>query len=134
MAKQISDYGVEFLNVELKFALELIAEEGEIVSPDDLFLWMAQATRNMLKFGFGYNAKSRSFTVSVTDKGSVVGDAKALCLTQHGKDHFSALQKCYFIFEVCGRGEMKEEIIAPNLERREEILQEQLAGLLKKKS
>lgn len=127
------DYGIEFLNVELKFAVELVAEDGELLTDEDLVLWMAEATRNMFKFGFGYNSKSRSFTVSVTDRGSVVGDAKPMCLTQHGKNHFAALQKCHFIIEVCGRGEMREEIIAPNLERREEVLQEQIAGLLKKK-
>jgi len=126
------DYGIEFLNVELKFGVELVADEGEILSNEDLLLWVAQATRNMFKFGFGYNAKSSSFTVSVTDRGSVVGDAKPLCLTQHGKNHLAALQKCYFIIEVCGRGEMKLDVIAPNLERREEVVEEQIAGLLKK--
>lgn len=134
MAKSGSDYGIEFLNVEMKFSVDLIGDEGEILSDEDLLLWMHQSARNMFKFGFGYNAKSRSHTISVTDRGSVVGDAKPMCLTQHGKDFFAALQKCHFIIEICGRGEMREEIIAPNLERREEVLQEQLAGLLKKKS
>jgi len=127
------DYGIEFLNVELRFSVELVADDGEVLTDEDLALWMHQCARNMFKFGFGYNSRSRSFTVSVTDRGSVIGDAKPLCLTQHGKDFYAALQKCYFIIEICGRGEMKPDLIKETLSRREEILEEQIAGLLKKK-
>jgi len=132
MATKASDFGVDFLNINLKFDVELLADDSEILSSDDLYLWVSQATRNHIKFGFGYNHKSKSYTVSVTDNGSVIGDAKPACLTQHGKSHVSALQKCHFIIEICGRGTLVEEVILDNLVRREEVLQEQLAKLLRK--
>jgi len=128
------EYGIEFVNVELKFSLDLVAEDGETLSPEDLLLWVGQIARNHVKIGFGFNSNSSSMTVSLTDRGSVKQGEKPPCLTQHGKTHLSALQKCYFIYEILGRGSLDEKIINPALERREEYVEEQIAGLLKKKS
>jgi len=129
-----ADYGIEFVNIEIKFDLALIAEDEEILSLDDLFLWAEQASRNFMKFGMSYNERSSSYTVSVTDKGALPPSEKPPCITQHGKSLLSAFQKCYFLIEVCGDGRVFKSAIEHRLQQREDVLSEQLAGLLKKRT
>lgn len=100
VAKQ-SDWGVEFVNIEVKHKPALYFEGGKVPSLPELIAWCEQCAPNFWRFGFGYNERTKSFTVSATDRGSMPVDQKPKTLTQHGKSFHSALVKLYVILEVC---------------------------------
>jgi len=105
MANQSStkkDYGVEFVNIELKFRPAMyIGKEEELPNADQLGKWLEDMAGNFYRLGFGYNERSSSFTASLTYKGGKTTDTPP-CVTQHGKTWLSAVQKLYIVFEVCG--------------------------------
>lgn len=100
--KPKQDYGVVFVNIELKFSPELYFQKSEVI-PDEAFLfnWLAQMAPNYWRFGFGYNGQSSSFTASATYRGGLTTDTPP-CLTQHGRSPLSALLKLYVVLELCG--------------------------------
>jgi hypothetical protein len=135
MAKTAQDFGIEFVNIELAYSLDLLADDGEIPGVDGLLQWVEKSTKAFCKVSMGYNEKSHSFTVSFTDKGSRPVGENAPCLTQHGKTLLSALAKVYFLIEVLGDGTLKSSAMIENLlEEREDYIAQQLVGLLKKRS
>lgn len=126
------DYGIEFVNIEMKFSVELLAQDHEIPSMEDMFSWMARATsKQFFKFGVAYSDRTHSFTVSVTDKGGKP-DIKPPCLTQHGKSIESALTKVYFLIHILGEGDLDASRIERALDDREEQLQLALLQMMKK--
>lgn len=126
------DYGIEFVNIEIRFQVELLADEGELPTIGDLLAWMDKSTsKQFFKFGFSYSERSHSHTVSVTDRGQAPS-IKPPCLTQHGKSLESALVKCYFLINVLGEGDLDKERITRALDDREEYLQKKLLEVLGK--
>lgn len=125
------DFGLEFLNFDLKYPLDLLLGDDDDI-PEDLFLWIEEKAPQFFKFSFGFNENSRSFTCAITDRGSRPLSEKAPCLTQHGKSVVSALSKCYFLIEICGGGAMNKERISLNLGEREDYVTQQMVGLLRK--
>lgn len=97
-----TDYGVEFVNIELKFKPELYFQNGDVI-PDasTLIKWQEDMAQNFYRFGFSYNERSSSFTGSCTYKGGKTTDTPP-CVTQHGKSYLSVVCKLYVVFEVCG--------------------------------
>lgn len=134
MGKETKDYGIEFVNVEIKYPLETLVEDGELPGESELFMWIGEKARNFIKIGFGYAESSHSFTASATDRGSIKQGEKPLTLTQHGKSPLSALHKLYFLLELCGDGTCQVGPMERRLMEREDYVSQQLVGLLKKKS
>lgn len=126
------DYGIEFVNIDMKFSVELLAQDGEIPTVSDMFAWITRATsKQFFKFGIAYSDRTHSFTVSVTDRGGKT-DEKPPCLTQHGKSVESALTKVYFLINVLGEGDLNPSRITRALDDREEELQANLLKMMGK--
>lgn len=96
------EYGVEFVNIELKFKAELyFSKEDVIPNEADLFSWVGDLAKDFYKFGFGYNERTNSYTASVTYRGGKPSELPP-CVTQHGSSPLSALRKLYVVLELCG--------------------------------
>lgn len=102
MADKKTDYGVEFVNIDLKFKPDLyFSKEDVIPDANALLEWITAMAGNFYRFGFSYNERSSSYTCSCTYKGGKTTDTPP-CLTQHGKSAISALLKVYVVMELCG--------------------------------
>lgn len=125
-----SDYGIEFVNIELKFKPSLYVGKGEEL-PDEpaLCKWLEDMAGNYYRFGFGYNERSSSFTASLTWRGGKVTDP-APCVTQHGKTWLSACQKLYIVFETCGGAREGLKFASDALEQLETYIQDAVSRLM----
>ena len=132
MASEKKDWGIDFINIEIKYPIETLMDDSEYPTPEQCFTWIGSKNRNFIKFSFGYNERSRSHTATATDSGSNAKDEKPRAITQHGKSPLSALMKLYFLVEICGLGEVKPEVIETHLGEREDVVSQQLVGLLRK--
>lgn len=126
------DYGIDFVNIEIKYPLETLMRDDEYPTADELFVWIGQQNRGYVKVSFGWNERSRSYTATGTDSNEVTKGEKPKALTQHGKSPQSAILKLYFLIELCGLGRLNEDTIEMNLGEREDVVSQQLVGLLKK--
>lgn len=132
MASEKKDYGIDFVNIELKYPIETLMDDSEYPSPDEFFTWIGKQNRSFMKISFSYNERSRSHTATVTDTDGKLPERRPRALTQHGKSAQSALMKLYFLVEVCGLGRLDESAIETHLGEREDVVSQQLVGLLRK--
>lgn len=130
MATDKKDYGVNFVNVELRFKPELYLGKGEAL-PDEksCFQWLQTMAKDYFRVGVGWSEQSSSFTASLTYKGGKPTE-KPDTVTQHGKSVLSAIHKLWIIFELCGGKEGSWETVRENIAQLETYVEDALSRLM----
>ena len=134
MATDKKDFGVDFVNITMKYDVELLENDGEHLEHQEAFSWIEEANRRFIKISFSYSERSHSIIATATDGGSRPANQKPLCLSQHSGSPYGALKKLYFLIEILGGGSINPDRINLGLADREDYVTQKLAGMFKKKS
>lgn len=127
-AKQ--DYGVDFVNIELRFKPELyLRKDQQMLKGEEVGDFIQKMAQNFYRFGAGWNEQSRSFSASFTYKGGKTTE-RPKTVTQHGKTVFSAVCKLFVIFELCGGFREGLDAAIENVDELEVYIEDAVAKLL----
>lgn len=94
------DYGVSFVNIDLRFKSELYLNESERFPEfEPMMEWVGGMVKDYYRVGISYSERTNSVTVSFTYKGGKPDDTPP-CLTFHSNSVYGALKKHYLVFEI----------------------------------
>jgi len=131
MASEKKDYGVTFVNIELKFKPELYLPTGkELPDEKELFVWQEAMERAFYRSGGGYNEQSSSWTASLTYKGGKPSE-KPTTVTQHGKSKLSAVRKLWVVYVILGAFREGYDVALERLDELEREIEDAIERLMK---